>query len=240
MFLNKIIIVNLALHKRGTVFEQLYFKIDLMKKIIFILICSITLGAFAQKDAQAEKILNAMSKKYQSMKSFKANFSVVFYSPINKKDEKSSGNILVKGSKYVLKMSEREIYNNGVFQWTYTISDNEATKTKYVAEEDELNPTKIYTMYKKGFKYIVNKEKGVNENPALYDVVDLIPENKDKQVFKVRIVINKKDNTIHGWKTFEKNGNRYTFLLTNFQQNVPADDKVFDFDKKGVDIVDLD
>ena len=211
-----------------------------MKKIIAIVLAFFTINTFAQKDPNAQKTLDAMSKKYQSMKSFKADFSMIFHSPTSKQDQKTLGNITVKGAKYLLKLKEREIYNNGVFQWTYTVADNEATKAKYVAEEDDLNPTKIYTMYKKGFKYTVNHEKGVNENPALYEVIDLIPEDKDKQVFKVRIVINKKDNTINGWKTFEKNGNRYTFSLTNFKQDVPVDDKSFDFSKKGVEVVDLD
>lgn len=213
-----------------------------MKKILVALVSiMVSTAAMAQQDAKAEKILNEMSKKYQAMKSFKANFSVSFYSPINKTEEKSSGEILVKGTKFILKLGDREIYNNGTFQWSYSKEDNEVTKTKYTPEDDDINPTKIYTIYKKGYKYIVNSEKGVNENPTLYDVVDLIPDNKDKSIFKIRLFISKKDKSLKSWKLFEKNGNRYSYAVTSFQQNAAVgDDKQFEFSKKGVTVVDLD
>lgn len=213
-----------------------------MKKILIVLV-SILMSTvtMAQQDAKAGKILDEMSKKYQAMKSFKASFSVSFYSPINKNEAKSTGEILVKGTKFILKLGEREIYNNGAYQWSYSKDDNEVTKTKYTPEDDENNPTKIYTIYKKGYKYILNTEKGVNENPALYDVVDLIPDNKDKSIFKIRLFIGKKDKSLKSWKLFEKNGNRYSYALTSFQQNaVVGDDKQFEFSKKGVTVVDLD
>ena len=212
-----------------------------MKKL-FVIVVSFLVGysVFAQQDPKAEKVLNEMSKKYQALKSFKANFTCNFYSPINKSEEKTSGEILVKGTKFILKLGEREIYNNGTYQWSYSKEDNEVTKTKYTPEDDEINPTKIYSIYKKGYKYLINTEKGVNENPALYDVVDLIPDNKDKQIFKIRLVISKKDKSLKSWKLFEKNGNRYSYQVTTFQQNVSAEDKQFEFAKPGVNVVDLD
>ncbi len=212
-----------------------------MKKLLIaILSVFVGISAFAQQDAKAEKILNEMSKKYQAMKTFKAAFSCSYYSPVNSKEEKTVGEILVKGTKFILKLGDREIYNNGTYQWSYSKEDNEVTKTKYTPEDDDINPTKIYSIYKKGYKYAINTEKGVNENPALYDVVDLVPDDKNKSIFKIRLVINKKDKSLKSWKLFEKNGNRYNYLLTTFKQNVPAEDKEFEFSKKGVTLVELD
>ncbi|MFQ3577346.1 MAG: outer membrane lipoprotein carrier protein LolA, partial [Cytophagales bacterium] len=194
----------------------------------------------AQYDEKAEKILSEVAKKYQELKTFKANFSYTLESPTSGVNENFKGDILVKGSKFILKLGSQEIINNGTTQWTYLKDENEVNISDYTPEDDDINPSKIYTIYKKGFKYMMNDE--ANENKALYDVVDLIPEDKSKQVFKIRIVILKKDRSVKSWKLFEKNGNRYTYSVTNFTPNVEVEDKSFTFDKtkyKGITVVDL-
>lgn len=213
-----------------------------MKKNISIAFFSVVsiLFARAQYDERAEKILYEVAKKYQELKTFKANFSYTLESPTSGVNENFKGDILVKGSKFVLRLGSQEIINNGTTQWTYLKEENEVNISDYTPEDDDINPTKIYTIYKKGFKYTMNDE--ANENKALYDVVDLIPEDKSKQIFKIRIVILKKDRSVKSWKLFEKNGNRYTYLVTSFTPNVEVEDRVFTFDKskyKGITVVDL-
>jgi outer membrane lipoprotein-sorting protein len=226
------------------------FANNLDKKINMVFSCSniaITLlillaatNVNGQYDERAEKILSEVSKKYQDYKSFKASFTYSLESPTTGVNENFKGDILVKGNKFILKLGGQEIINNGVTQWTYLKEENEVNISDYSPEEDDINPSKIYNIYKKGYKYLLNEE--VNENKALYDVVDLVPEDKSKQIFKIRIVILKKDKSIKSWKLFEKNGNRYTYTLTQFTPNIDVDDKLFTFDKskyKGVTVVDL-
>jgi outer membrane lipoprotein-sorting protein len=181
-----------------------------MKKLVclfFVLMGLVNLSfniQTTQNDPKAQEILDAMSKKYKEMGSFKAKFTYTLES--GKLSETAEGEITVKGSKFKLKLGDQEIFNNGATVWT-KIDDKEVNKSTYHSEEDDLNPTKIYTMYKKGYKYILISEH--NESGKVFSTVDLEPlDVKKAQISKVRIIINKKDKTIKSWKIFEKNGNK--------------------------------
>lgn len=74
-------------------------------------------------------------------------------------------------------------------------------------------------------------------------IVDLEPlDRKKTQLSKVRLVISKADKTIKSWKIFEKNGNRYDYVIKSFTPNKALEDKEFSFDKSkypGVEVIDL-
>lgn len=214
-----------------------------MKKLVFALVAMVGMinlsfmSLTSQNDPKAQEILDAMSKKYKEMSSFKAKFSYTLENEAKKMKESAEGEITVKGSKFKLKVGDQEIYNNGTTVWTYMKGTNEVNISSYEPEEDDLNPTKIYTMYKKGYKYILIGEQNDNS------IVDLEPvDRKATQISKVRIIINKKDKTVKSWKIFEKNGNRYAYQVKNFSPNVKVEDSEFNFDKTkypGVTEVDL-
>jgi len=213
-----------------------------MKKLVCLWM--LTLGGFlslyAQNDAKALKILDAMSAKYKDMPAFKAEFKYSIESANSGVNENFKGEIIVKGEKFRLKLDGQEIINDGNTVWTYLAEDNEVNISDYEPSEEDITPSKIYTIYKKGYKYVFLEEK--KEGNFIYEVVDLIPEKKDKQIFKIRLQVNKKDKSIKNWKIFEKSGNKYQYTVTKFTPNVKVDDKYFTFDKtlyQGVEVVDL-
>jgi outer membrane lipoprotein carrier protein len=149
------------------------------------------------------------------------------------------GDLAVKGAKYHLNMGEQEIINNGSTVWTYLKESNEVNISDYEPDEDEISPSKIFNIYKQGYKYTFLEE--TKEAGQVYEVVELTPEDKSKQIFKVRLTVNKKDKSMRSLKVFEKNGNRYLYTVQKF---VPTeiDDNYFAFDKskyKGVEVIDL-
>ncbi|MBC7390674.1 MAG: outer membrane lipoprotein carrier protein LolA [Opitutaceae bacterium] len=202
--------------------------------VLFIII---SFQGFSQRDPKAEQILNDMSKKYKSYKSFKADFSYIMESPMAGKNETITGEIFVKADKFKLKLGNQEVINNGTTIWTFLKDENEVNISNYEPDPEEITPNNIYNVYQKGYKYLLLEETPTTQ------VVDLIPDDKSKKIFKIRITVNKKDNTIKSWKMFEKSGNRYVYNIIKFLPN-PAgvDDKFFVFDKnlhKGVEVVDL-
>jgi len=214
-----------------------------MKKLVcsvFFLIGALS-GLLAQNDPKAQVILDEMSKKYKEMPAFRAKFSYTLENPASKINETAEGEIVVKGAKFYLKLPQQEIYNNGTTVWTYMKESNEVTVSAYEPDEDDINPTKIYTLYKKGYKYILLAEQPA-EGGKLVDVIDMEPTDKKGQFFKIRLIINKKDKTIKSWKMFEKNGNKYTYVIKSFTPDATIDDNFFSFDKskyKGVDVQDI-
>lgn len=196
--------------------------------------------AIAQNDSKALTALDAMSKKYKEMASFKAKFSYVLENTATKTKESSSGDIIVKGSKFHLKMTNQEIYNNGTTVWTYIKEGNEVNITNNDPDDDEMNPTKIYNLYKQGYKYRLLEDKIVSG--VTYQVVELNPEDTKKKFFKIKLEIKKTDHSINSWQIFEKNGNRYTWSINEFTPNYKVEDSYFNFDKAkypGVTVEDL-
>lgn len=214
-----------------------------MKKILVLTANLLIVSSLvmAQKDKKATAILDEMSKKYQTMKSFSASFTYGVEGTNAKLTESYKGDVTVKGAKFRLKMLGQEVFTNGKELYSYTKETNECQVSEFnPAEMDALSPTKIYTIYKKGYKYVFVEE--VKEGSQLYEVIELSPEDKGSKVAKVQIKVDKKDKSVKSWKVWDKNGKRTVFRVDKFMPNAPADDKIFTFDKKkypGVEVVDL-
>ena len=212
-----------------------------MKKFIFLAFALVaSYMAFAQYDPQALTTLDAMSKKYKAYTSFEANITSTMTNETEGIKEEYKGKITVKGDKYRLVMSEQEIINNGTTQWTYIPSAKEVTVDNYDPNTSDINPSKIYDLYKKGFKYLHNGER--TEGGVVIEEIDLVPEKKDAQFFKIKMIINKKDHSIQSWTMKEKNGTDYKYTISKFTPNITVADTFFAFDAKkypGVEVIDL-
>ena len=205
--------------------------------ILFVLIFS---ASWAQYDAKAKEILDGMSAKYKSIHSFKAGLSHTLVNETDQLNEEFTGEIVVKGDMYKLTLSGQEITNNGTTIWTYLDEVNEVNITDYDPAEDEITPSKIYDLYKDGYKYIWLEESSYQG--AKYDVVDLVPENKDGQFFKIRMEIKQADRTLKGWKMYDKTGNIYGYEISNFQSDLDVQDSFFVFDvsaHQDVEVIDF-
>jgi outer membrane lipoprotein-sorting protein len=136
----------------------------------------------------------------------------------------------VKGDKYRLELPEQQVYNNGITVWTYLPEQKEVNIDNFDPKSEDLNPSKIFEMYKKGFKYLLIGDK--NEAGVLCDEIDLVPEKKDAQYFKIKMLISKKDKSVNSWTMFDRGGNRYKYIITKFTPNIKVEDTFFNFDKK--------
>ena len=166
-----------------------------MKQLLFTLFSIILIQtAYAQYDPKALEILEAMSKKYKAIDAFEANISYTLTNDVDKINEQFKGKITVKGDKFRLALPEQEVINNGTTLWTYLPDAKEVNIDNYDPSSEDINPSKIYEVYKKGFKYLYLKDE--TEGGVLCEVIDLVPEKKDSQYFKIRMNISKKDRSI--------------------------------------------
>lgn len=211
-----------------------------MKNLFFAALLLVAGTAQAQYDPKALEILEAMSKKYKAITAFEANLTSGLSNESEGVSEEFKGKITVKGDKFRLVLDDQEVINNGTTVWTYLPSAKEVNIDNFDPSSDEVNPTKIFDMYKKGFKYLYLADK--TEGGVLCEEVDLVPEKKDAQYFKIKMMISKKDKSIQSWTMFDRSGNRYKYTITKFVPNVKVDDSFFTFDVKkypGVEVIDL-
>jgi outer membrane lipoprotein carrier protein len=200
----------------------------------------LVITASAQYDPKALEVLDAMSKKYKAIPAFEANFDWNMTNDVEKVNEQFKGKITVKGDKFKMVLPEQEVINNGATIWTYLPDAKEVNIDNYDKNSDDVNPSKIYELYKKNFKYLYLQDKV--EGGVMCDEIDLVPEKKDSQFFKIKMFISKKDKSIQSWTMFDKGGNRYKYTITKFNPNSKVEDTFFSFDPKkypGVEVIDL-
>jgi len=212
-----------------------------MKNLILGLLATIlTITVSAQYDPKALEILDAMSAKYKSIPAFEANISCTLTNDVDKINEEFKGKITVKGDKFRMALPEQEVINNGATIWTYLPEAKEVNIDNYDPNSEDVNPSKMHEVYKKGFKYLYIQDK--TEGGILCEEIDLVPEKKDAQYFKIKMFINKKDKTIQSFTLFDKGGNRYKYTISKFTPNAKVDDSFFVFDPTkypGVEVIDL-
>ena len=212
-----------------------------MKKSILIFIGIVVANfAIAQYDPKALEILEAMSKRYKAITAFEANLTSTLVNESAGVKDEFKGKLTVKGDKYRLELEEQHVYNNGTPVWTYLPASKEVNIDNFDPKSEDLNPSKFYEMYKKGFKYLLMGDK--TEAGVACDEIDLVPEKKDAQYFKVEMMISKKDKSVQNFTMFDRSGNKYKYVITKFTPNVKVDDTYFTFDPKkhpGVEVVDL-
>jgi len=195
---------------------------------------------FAQYDPKALEILEAMSKKYKAIPAFEANFSYTLTNDMDKINEEFKGKMVVKGNKFRLVLPEQEVVNDGATVWTYLPEAKEVNIDNADPESNEVNPSKFYDMYKKGYKYLSLGEQ--TEGGVLCDIVDLVPEKKDAQYFKIKMMIARKDRSVVSFTMFDKTGNRFKYTITKFSPNAKIEDSDFVFDVKkypGTEVIEL-
>ena len=212
-----------------------------MKNLILSLLAAfLTVSVSAQYDPKALEILDAMSKKYKSIPAFEANIACTLTNDVDKINEEFKGKITVKGDKYRMVLPEQEVINNGATIWTYLPEAKEVNIDNYDPASADVNPSKMHEVYKKNFKYLYLQDK--TEGGVLCEEIDLVPEKKDAQYFKIKMFINKKEKTIQSFTLFDKGGNRYKYTISKFTPNGKIEDSFFTFDPKkypGVEVIDL-
>lgn len=216
-----------------------------MKQLLGILtigFCTLTYQtASAQNDAKAKTILDAVSKKVNGLKSLKANFTLNLAGANGKTKQSKSGTFFMKGTKYRVVLPEQEIICDNKTVWTYVKDNNEVQVNNFNPNEQTISPTKLFTnFYDKEYKYTYVGSKKAGGKTV--EVIQLVPTSNSKQFSKVELMVDKSSSTIVGGSITEKNGNHYTYTISNFTPNATLADNMFTFDTrehKGVEVVDL-
>jgi outer membrane lipoprotein-sorting protein len=216
----------------------------MIKNILMLLLVltGMSHSSFAQSDARATAILQAMSKKYKTYAIVKADFTMTAKNPKANINQTDKGVLYVqaKANKYKMVMQDREMISDGKNQWTHLKEDQEVQLSTVENDGDALNPAQIFTIYEKGFKakYAGEAKSGAK----IMQLIDLTPTDAKKTYNRVRLTVDKKAQQISKAVIYEKNGSTYTYNINSFVPNVKLPESIFTFDAKkypGVEVVDL-
>ena len=204
-----------------------------MKKLFFIFFL-FPFIIFAQ-DQKAKTILDQLSNKTKSYTSIEAKFTNTFSSTVTDLNESQTGTIFIKNNSYRLEMNGQTIISDGETNWIYLEDENEVNITEIDDDENELNPSKIFTIYESGYKY-----KFIKEDKESYHI-NLFP-NENGPFSKIELFINKPKMQISSFVMFDKQGSIYKYTIDSFIVTKEIEDDFFMFQTSkypNIDVIDL-
>lgn len=203
-----------------------------MKKILITLL-ALPLALFAQQDAQATKILDALSAKHKAYKTVVVDFDLLNDDATNNVHDKKSGTVKMKGEKYILNLFGVIKKCNGKNIWSIKKDDKQVDKDVFNAKSNGgLKINEIFTIYKKGYKYKYMGEK--NLNGKVYLAIDLYPEQgNDSQYKRITLFIDKKSKELYKLEFAEKRSTRITSIVVKkLTTNTNIPDADFEYIEK--------
>lgn len=207
-----------------------------MKKIIaFISAFSfISLLSVAQdQDPKAKAILDDLSKTTKAYKTITSDYVFTILNKDKKQTEKQTGKVQVKGSKFKLEIPGNTIVCDGKTIWAHNKDANDLTIKNFDGtNEDQLNPSKIFTMYETGYKYKYDSEEKVGT--ATCNVITLYPSVKPekKKFHTIKLYVDKVKKQVSKMVMLMKDGSTQSYEIKAFKANLEIPDPVFVFDVK--------
>ena len=217
-------------------------KIKLFLAIIFLFG---QIGVYAQgaadHDPKAKQILDGVSAKNKTYTAVKIEFLFLMDNIQDDIHESQSGTLLLKGNQYVLELSGTKLFCDGKTQWNYMVNNEEVQIVTPEYEEGELNPTNIFTIYEKGFKYQYIKE--IVKDGKTLQFIKLFPEDADsKSYHTINLYVDKAKKQISSLTVVGKEGDDYTYKITKLTPNPTTTPANFRFDPSkhpDVEVIDL-
>ncbi|MBK8497672.1 MAG: outer membrane lipoprotein carrier protein LolA [Flavobacteriales bacterium] len=202
----------------------------------------IATASFAQDDPKSKAIVDRLMAQAKGWTSFEADFISRLQSSRDKLDLKQEGNMKVKGRKFRLLLDKNTIINDGTTLYTYSSETNEVTLSDPAEMDQELDPSKLFTQYEKGFKSQFVEEKA-DAAGVMTQVVKLFPLDATKKPYHtVVLTVDKAKGEPRSVQVLYKDGNVVTYTLKKFTPNAVLADALFVFDKTkypGVEVNDM-
>lgn len=203
-----------------------------MKKLgLFLTITLLSISVFSQNSNEAKTLLDEVSQKVEAYKNIYIEFNHKFNNSDADIHQETRGSVTLKKDLYHLNyMGTEQIFDG---KKTYLIiHEDEEVIIQSPSEngEDTLTPSKMFSFYKNGYIYEMDKLKTLKGVKIQY--VKLRPIDSNSEIFSVRIGIDVKTKHIYNVIETGKNNTVTTLEVRTFKTNQPISEKLFIFDKE--------
>ena len=215
-------------------------KQPMFRTILLSLLFILPLGGFAQSDANAVKLLKAVSKKYDQYNTMKMQVNLVIHDLESGTKDNRKGTVLVKGDKFRINTADQEIICDGKTIWTYLPDVNEVQINNFDPRDEMLTPDRIFQLAESDFLCLLGDK--YTSGGKTHQVVELIPNDKSANYSKIKLHVETGGHSVAKAVVHDKSAIRYTYQVNGFNGNVSLSDGQFRFRKEdhpGVDIIDL-
>jgi len=181
-------------------------------------------------DPAAKVILDKVEAKYRAHTSIKTDFSLEMEIAEADQTELIEGAMSVAGDKFRLTFGDQEIISDNTNLWTVMHDVQEVQVDFFDPEMLPMQPTDLFSINTNDFYYVLMGTEKVNGKSC--DIIELTPNNKEESYFKIRLWIDKEEESIIKTTVFEKTGNRYTYSIKNFEANPEFTESYFSFSEE--------
>lgn len=190
--------------------------------------------AFVEKsDPDAIKILKKIQKIYGEYDGISLDY--ILEMEYGEDKEVQEGSILQDGDKYFINNNGNLIINDGTTVWMYIKKQNEVQINDYIPEEDAFNPTKIFSMGDNDeFVYVITGDDSQGYH------IEFKPRDRDSEIKKVRVLVDRAQKTIKSVKVFSEDGSRMSFQIKNIKNVKPASNSFTFNEAKYPGVVEID
>ncbi len=198
----------------------------MLKQVLLGLLITSYSIAIGQVDAVS--VLNKVSQKYKSLNSLQANVSLRTTNKDSDIDETNEISVYKKGDKFKFTLDKvLTVVSDASTLWTISPDDEEVTIDIYEEDEEEgeINMSNVFTIYENGFEqYYV---ESLNKNGNNYHIIDLIPEDKERDFFKIKVFVDSKAYYLSEMVVMYKDGTKADYQIKDFKMNLDLKDKMF-------------
>jgi len=185
----------------------------------------------AQNEEAAKSILDKVSSTMSAYSDLSMDFDYVLDNKAEDVKQEMSGDVVLKGEKYVVNLfGSTQIFDGSK---TYTIiPENEEVNISDtdLDEENTFTPSKFYSFYKNGYTYSMGDLKQINGKSIQY--IELTPIDTDSEIANVIVGIDTKTNHIYQVIEIGVNETRTILTAKNIRTNQQINGSVFTFDQK--------
>ncbi|MGC1205274.1 MAG: outer membrane lipoprotein carrier protein LolA [Flavobacteriaceae bacterium] len=198
-----------------------------MKKIITILLLTISITAFSQNKAKA--LLNEVSTKVKSYDNISLDFKYVLENTSENIKQETKGDVIMQGEKYKLNILGITRLFDGKTLYSISPEDEEVTiSSESDNEEDAITPSKMLSFYEDGYLYAIDIEQNINGRKIQY--VKLTPIDSNSEIKNILLGIDINTKHIYNLIQIGKNNTKTTLTVNSFKTNEPLSKSLFTFD----------
>jgi len=202
-----------------------------MKKLVIIcLVVLMGTVSFAQSDAKAKVLLDAVSEKMSNYKNVYVEFKSNLDNTQENVHQETRGNATMKGDLYNVNFLGVNQFFDGKKTYTIITEDEEVNISDAEDnEEDTITPSKFFSFYKKGFNFKWDILQNMNGRKIQY--VKLIPMDSNSEINSILLGVDVKTNHIYKLIETGGNGTVTTLTITKFKTDQPISSTLFVFNE---------
>ncbi|WP_034045001.1 LolA family protein [Wocania ichthyoenteri] len=198
-----------------------------MKKIISILLITLSVSAFSQN--KGKSLLQDVSAKVKSYENISLDFKYVLENTSENIKQETRGDVVMQGEKYRLNILGITRLFDGKTMYSISPGDEEVTiSSDNTGEEDNITPSKMLSFYEDGYTYSMDIEQNIKGRKVQY--VKLTPIDSNSEIKHILLGIDKQTKHIYNLIQIGKNGTKTTLTVNSFKTNEPLSKTLFTFD----------